>query len=203
MFTLPNLEKLLQKSKSLATLDALCCQQWDLRYFSHNSNWAENEQMASMRDGEGNDYFILFALFGTAIKGCYIENGSFKNNEIAKKARSEMPNTFEVFFSEPAFSVHEASFIAWFDENSKKWRKTESEKEDGSKVLTEWLRKDELFFKNWAYSYYEIEVKLEFIEHIFQFKPIDEQLIQKLGIYVDRKQLKEDLDEIGYPYTKT
>jgi len=57
---LPYPNNLLKKTKSLAMLDAIYCQQWDLRYFSHNSKWGEKEEMSSMRSGEGDDYFILF-----------------------------------------------------------------------------------------------------------------------------------------------
>jgi len=202
LFTLPHPGQLLKRSKALATLDALYCQQWDLRCFSHNSRWSENEQMASMRDGEGNDYFIRFAPFGTAVKGTYIENGTFENNEIADKARAEMPKTFESFLSEPAFSVNEASFIAWFDEKIEEWKKTVSNKGDGSDILMECIQGDGMVFKNWAYDYYEIDIKLEFIEHVFQFMPIDAQFIEQLGVYVDRNLLREDLGEIGYPYTE-
>jgi len=202
IFALPEPIKLLQRSKALATLDAIYCQQWDMRYFSHNSHWGENEQMASMRDGTGNDYFILFAPFGTAIKGCSTENGCFENNEIANQARSKMPLTFAKFLNEPAFSIQNASFIAWFDE---KWHKIENmppqKTQPDSDFLTQWLRKDETFFKGWMDSYYEIDIKLEFIEHIFQFKPINKQFIEQLGVDLDKKLLKEDLDEIGYPYT--
>jgi|GEM_PF-4288466 len=103
--------------------------------------------------------------------------------------------------NEPAFSIQNASFIAWFDE---KWHKIENmppqKMQPDSDFLTQWLRKDETFFKDWMESYYEIDIKLEFIEHIFQFKPINKQFIEQLGIYVDKKQLKDDLDEIDYPY---
>jgi len=201
MFLLPEPDELLKRSKSLAALDALCCQQWDVRYFSHNAHWGEGEQMASMRDGEGNGYFILFAPFGTAMKGTCIANGAFEDNAIADSARAKMPEKFADFLSEPTFSIHEASFIAWFDEKNKKWTKTESEKEDGSGFLTEIIRGDEETFRDWANVYYEIDLKPVFIEHVFQFMPIDGKFIEQLGFSLDGKQLLEDMDEIGYPHT--
>ncbi|MGY5610077.1 hypothetical protein ACXHJ2_18310 [Paenibacillus sp. ALE3] len=43
--------------------------EWEYRYYSYNAHWDENEQMASMRDGEGDHYFALFQPTGLIIKG--------------------------------------------------------------------------------------------------------------------------------------
>jgi len=88
---LPEPKILLQKAKSLALLDAIYCQEWEFRYFSHNAHWANNEQMGSMRDGEGNDYFVHFSPNAVAIKGCFIESGISGHPNILKNTHSLMP----------------------------------------------------------------------------------------------------------------
>jgi hypothetical protein len=60
------LKKLCQ---SLATLDAIMSPEWEYRYYSFNSKWAEGEMMASMRNGSGDEYFILFNSEGAIMKG--------------------------------------------------------------------------------------------------------------------------------------
>lgn len=40
---------------------------WESRYFSFDPNWGEDE-MASMRDGEGSECFFLFTKAGCAGK---------------------------------------------------------------------------------------------------------------------------------------
>jgi hypothetical protein len=42
---------------------------WEYRYFSFDSKWDLNEMMASMRNGQGDDFFILFNNNGAIIKG--------------------------------------------------------------------------------------------------------------------------------------
>ena len=67
--SLPDIEGLRRLSQSLAMLDAIMSPEWDYRYYSFNSKWAENEMMASMRNGQGEEYFILFDSHGAIMKG--------------------------------------------------------------------------------------------------------------------------------------
>lgn len=64
---LPSIEGLLQLSKALAMLDAVLSPEWEYRYYSFNSKWDLGESMASMRNGSGDEYFILFNKHGAAM----------------------------------------------------------------------------------------------------------------------------------------
>src|SRR6185369_15285801 len=66
---LPDIELLRRLSQSMAMLDAILSPDWEYRYYSFNSNWAPDEMMASMRNGSGDEYFILFNSIGAIIKG--------------------------------------------------------------------------------------------------------------------------------------
>lgn len=65
--SLPDIEDLRKLTQSLAMLDAIMSPEWEYRYYSFNSKWGEGEMMASMRNGSGDEYFILFDSHG-AIK---------------------------------------------------------------------------------------------------------------------------------------
>src|SRR5690242_17751493 len=67
--SLPDVESLKKLSQSLAMLDAIISPEWEYRYYSFNSKWDKNKMMASMRNGEGDEYFILFNQHGAIIKG--------------------------------------------------------------------------------------------------------------------------------------
>jgi len=205
-FFLPNPNLVLKKSKSLAMLDAIYCQQWDLRYFSHNSRWAKCEEMSSMRDGEGGDYFILFSPDGAAMKGGFHEGGLVGDERILTKAQSLIPSELKNFMSEPAFSINDASFLAWFDNESMRWTKVGaieigSEKDDGIKYLTEWLKSDWEFYENWASEYYETQIDKNLAKYIFDFQPFHLDIIKTISLDLDENQLIEDINEIGYPRT--
>lgn len=63
----PALERL---TRSLAVLDAILSPDWEGRYYSFNAGWdaARGERMASMRDGCGDDWFLLFSPAGAFLK---------------------------------------------------------------------------------------------------------------------------------------
>ena len=66
---LPDAGKLKAICQSLAMLDAIIYPQWEGRYYSFNTEWDDEIALASMRDGSGDDYFILFVPSGVIIKG--------------------------------------------------------------------------------------------------------------------------------------
>lgn len=67
--SLPDIEDLRKLTQSLAMLDAIMSPEWEYRYYSFNSKWGEGEMMASMRNGSGDEYFILFDSHGAILKG--------------------------------------------------------------------------------------------------------------------------------------
>ncbi len=66
---MPSIEDLRHFTQSLAMLDAIIQREWEGRYYSFNSRWDQKQQMASMRNGEGDSWFCVFAPFGAFLKG--------------------------------------------------------------------------------------------------------------------------------------
>ena len=68
---IPAPEKLEKLCQTLAMLDAILSPDWQYRYYSFNKNWdtAKGLRMAPMRNGSGDEYYILLSPHGTAIKG--------------------------------------------------------------------------------------------------------------------------------------
>lgn len=202
---IPAPELIHKKSKSLAVLDAIFCQKWELRYFSHNSKWSENSEMASMRDGEGDDYFILFIKSGAAIKGSQLGSPQSGFN-----CNTNYPSSMDIyteFFNEPAFSMDEATFIICFDIFEKRWKKIGAQNDDnilegGADVLLKWICNGPEFYKIWAEKYFEKKINIDLVRSIFDFQPLDIDHINIIASDIDNKKLYEDLDEIGYPYER-
>src|SRR5687767_7641093 len=62
-------EQLCKLMISLAILDEIMSPEWEYRYYSFDPKWAENLEMASMCNGSGDEFFIVFSPVGAVIKG--------------------------------------------------------------------------------------------------------------------------------------
>jgi hypothetical protein len=61
--------------RGLAALDAVLCAEWEGRLYSFNQAWSPDrgERMASMRNGSGDDWFLVFAPGGGFLKAFWHE----------------------------------------------------------------------------------------------------------------------------------
>ena len=123
---LSDVESLKKLSQSLAMLDAILSPEWEYRYYSFNSKWGKNEMIASMRNGSGDDYFILFNSEGAVIKGFAHETSMspFVNEPIKvwKGILDNLPSDFKDFLSEPAFSIEATTFCIWRKSADSVWQ---------------------------------------------------------------------------------
>lgn len=165
--------------------------------------------MASMRDGSGDDYFVLFNEHGAIIKGFAHESpmSPFVNEPIKvwQGVLDDVPNEFQSFLSESAFSVEATTFCVWRRYSDLSWQvgKINYPKEkdpDGSEGLLSILDGKSSTYKGFADYYYERTFALSPIEQIYQHKPLTEEIIEALNPNVScEADLKNDIDEIGYP----
>src|ERR1700740_1935501 len=106
---LPEAVGLRRLCRSRAMLDAILCPEWPYRYHSFNANWAAGEEMASMRDGCGDGYFILFTKAGAIMKGFAHESEAWRRTSQRGQPLPGMfdgvPEEFAGFLDEPAFSM--------------------------------------------------------------------------------------------------
>lgn len=71
------------------------------------------QSMASMRNGSGDDYFILFSSAGTAIKGYAREYPMANPGHPPDAVLDGFPPSIEDFLSEPAFTMDCTTFCIW------------------------------------------------------------------------------------------
>lgn len=200
-----NLE-LKRLTKSLAVLDAILMPEWEFRYYSFNSGWSEGEEMASMRNGSGDHYFILHLRNDVIIKGFAKESKSgiycLQNNEPWPMMLSGVPDVFqESFLKEPAFLMDETSFLYWRLGTSQEWQtfvEDLTDSENGAQSLLQILDGNPETYRQWAISYYEKEIPLEVIAMVYAGKPLTNQMIKSLNPSLEMNDLKADIDEIGY-----
>lgn len=202
---LSNLE-LKRLTKSLAILDAILMPEWEFRYYSFNSRWSDGEEMASMRNGSGDHYFILYLRDAVIIKGLAKESKSgiycLQKNAPWPGILLGIPEIFhEAFLNEPAFSMDETSFLYWRLSTNQEWQTSVedlTDSENGAQPLLQILDGNPKTYWQWAKLYYEKDIPLEVIATVYSGKPLTNQMIKLLNPSLEMNDLKADLDEIGY-----
>jgi len=182
---LTEIETLKKLCKSISTLDAIICREWEFRYYSYQKNWDKElgEECMEMRNGSGDQFFILFTKFGAVINGFAHESEMANWNEIEieqkgfikkmfGKKETEMkqniwngvietvPKEFKSFLlGEPIKSIG-TTFCIWRKYEDKTWKVGDIEfpkdiYSDGSADLLNILDNNPATYRKWALDYYD------------------------------------------------
>ena len=200
---LPDIAVMCRLTQSLAMLDAILCPEWEFRYYSFNSRWAEGGMMASMRDGSGGEWFLLFDGVGAAMKG-FDHEAPMAAGPPWPGVLSDVPPAFARFLNEPAFSLEDTTFCLWRTPSDDRWRTGKivyppGDDPDGSADLLAILDGRPQTYQQWAEEYYDTEVSLAAVEHVYQHRPLTAEVAAQLNPEVTWDSLAGDLEEIGYP----
>jgi hypothetical protein len=204
---LPDIVTLQALCQSLALLDAILCPEWQFRYYSYNAHWSPNQTMASMRDGSGNGYFLLFTEAGAILKGFAKDSplNPFRTDppQIWPGILESVPACFADFLTEPAFALEETTFCLWRRKDDRTWQRgviafPEGTDPDGSGELLALLVGGPEQYLAYAEDGFETEVPLAAIEAIYQHRPLTNSLVHTLNPELSLAELQEDLKEIGY-----
>jgi hypothetical protein len=206
---LPDIAGLIKLTKSLAMLDAIMMPEWQYRYYSFNSVWDTGEQMASMRDGSGDEWFCLFSSAGAALKGFDHESemSPWANDDhtVWKGVLDQVPVVFTRFLNEPAFSMQDTTFCIWRTNQDSDWRvgKIEfpdaADDPDGSEGLLSILDGNPETYRQWAEEYYEKPVSLSAVQRLYQHESLTTQLVKELNPEIEFDAILADAAQIGYP----
>jgi hypothetical protein len=182
--------ELRQKLKTLALLDAIIEPEWQYRYFSYNSKWFDFEEMGSLRDGSGGEWFLWISGQLAGYKCLSPEDGLMSDIESVK---NKIPSSYDAFVSEPAFSMDKATCI-WYLEKSE-WVKF------GLPVkwlidLDTVLKWHAIDYHAWATGYYERGINISVLEKIFEGS-FSNDLAIKLNPEIEMDGLQIELEEIG------
>jgi hypothetical protein len=205
---LPSIEDVIRLSQAIAMLDAILSPDWEYRYYSFNSKWGPEEMMASMRNGSGDEYFILFNKHGAAIKGFDHEAVMAPQGADPPAIWPEMyervPADFSSFLDEPAFSMADVTFCIWRRHGDAVWQCgvtafPEGDDPDGSEWMLKIFDVAPKTYQEFALHYYEVELPMAAIEHIYDHKPLTNTVVQALNCELTVESIESDATEIGYP----
>lgn len=205
---LPDVDCLKLLMQSLAVLDAIMSPEWDSRYYSFNSKWARGQQLGSMRNGSGDDFFALFNGAGCFIKG-------FVHDSVMSPYRVQppqiwpgildgVPDNFSSCLKQPAFSMDEITFCIWRRHADIAWSHgpiefPKRDDPDGSAYLLAILNGDPTLYLQFASEYYDATIPIDAVRHIYSHTPLTDAVVASLNPDMTAADLVDDLAEIGYP----
>lgn len=181
------IEELRQRMRAMAALDAVLMPEWSFRYYSFNRRWSAGEELGSMRDGEGNHFFVHFTPAGVFVMGFDHE---FRSEP---KVFEGLPAEFDASRAEPAFESEYANLCTWRLQGGD-WQHADVRQ---TEHLLEVLRGGPRAYQRWASEYYEVDVPLDAVEHVYGGGTIGPDLITALGGERTLDELADDLDQIG------
>ncbi|SER65598.1 hypothetical protein SAMN05216188_113247 [Lentzea xinjiangensis] len=211
---LPAISELRATCRALATLDVLLDPDSEERYHLYDAEWAPGEQMASMWDGAGNEYSIVFTAAGAYVRGFDHESSmspySTDDGKPWPGVLDSVPEVFQECVKEPAFAdefdTPSVTVCLWREHGDTAWRHGDIAFPDGEPDPdgADWLfalltdRTPEAF-REWAQDYYEKSLALEPVWHVYSGQPLTAEVVTALNPATTLAAVKDLVAEIGYP----
>jgi hypothetical protein len=213
---LPSIDKLESLTQSIAMLDAILSPEWEYRYFSFNAMWglSMKQRMASMRNGAGDEYFLIFSPQGAILKGFDHEApmSPWRQKPVAvwPGILDGVPAAFASFLDEPAFSMGNCTFCIWREPGDELWKTgpvafpaSDAGDPDGSEGLM-WMfdGKPETYVE-FAADYHEKTLNIDFIRKIYAQETLTPAMVAELNPGASWESTAKDAEEIHYPISST
>lgn len=201
----PDPRTLGNRAMALAMLDAIICPEFEYRYFNFDATWGDTEQMGSMRNGEGDHWFLHLGEFGAAIKGHVQELPRAETRAMALQVQRCLPDEFDSFLHEPSFAMDAVSYCYWLRSGDSAWNKVEhpdlalAYRYDGSEDYLSILVAPASCYYDYASDYFECEPPLASIEHIYAHAPLTAAIVKSLNPQLSLEEAHAAARQIGYP----
>lgn len=205
---MPEPRSLMQLTKAIAMLDAIIQPDWEYRYYSYDSKWSLTENVASMRNGQGDQWFCVFGPPGVFIKGFDHESpmSSWSRNagSVWPGVLDQVPSAFAFCVKEPAFSMDDTTFCVWRGVDDVQWRTgnidyPNGEDPDGSAWMLALLDGNPETYQVYAKGYFEREISVTLIRKIYDAMPLTPELVREINPDIAFADVLKDANVIAYP----
>ncbi len=208
---LPSIAELRDHCRAMAVLEAVLSPEWESRHHSFDGRWSDGVELASMRNGSGDEYSLVLTAAGAYLRGFDHESPMSpyaEDHEVWPGVLDDVPAALRVWVEEPAF--HDGTGVScvtaclWREADDDAWRHGAIEypagrsDPDGADYLFGMLvdRSPERF-QDWAKDYYGVPVDLEVVRHVFAGGALTEGVVASLNPAVTLADLADDLATIG------
>jgi hypothetical protein len=208
---LPDVKFLRAACQSMALLDAIVEQDWNLRYYSFEVNAGPEQNIAigSMRNAAGDELHAIFGKNGCLIRGFVRSCSMVPTTDEPPKVfpgvlddvPPEFPDCLAAFHSD---RWRDITFCVWRENSAPAWQHgkinfPEGPDPDGSELLFAGYDGKPETYQRWAEEYYRPRpISLEAVRQLFEHHPLTDAVIRVLNPYRTREELEEEMRYIGY-----
>ncbi|CAM5238099.1 hypothetical protein [Streptomyces aurantiogriseus] len=210
---LPEIDALRKHCRALALLEAILSPDWAYRNHSFDAHWSRTEAMASMRNGSGDEWAIVFSPAGAWIRGFAHESpmSPYEEDGPWPGVLDDVPEVFAAYVEEPAFTDEDGLPVVtaclWRRATDDGWStgtidfpEHPTDDPDGAGHLFRLLTdRSAQALRAWAEDYYEVPVDLEAVRHVLASRPLTDAVVRALNPELTVADLAKDLEETGYP----
>ena len=210
---------------AIAALDVVLCSDWEERCFLFDPTWDDGEEYASMRNGAGDSYHIVFSDAGVVIRGFAHESDlspwARDGGDVAPGVLDDFPPPLRYVIDEPAFNASDEDPDAALEElgRGEGWTDPPIEltccfwcvapddvwcagpvTDDGgaAELLAVVLHGGPDGYRDFARDYYEVELGAE-VDAVYRHEPMTAAMIEAINPAADASDVLTELAEIGYP----
>lgn len=201
----PELERL---SLVIAALDAIMSPEWADRYFSFDPIWDPSQRMASLRNGSGDNYFIVFDHAGTVVRAFDHESElspwAKPDGSLAPGLLDGFPSALQAIIDEPAFRTAggpstDLTFCAWRVSGASSWSAGTIDDDGGATVLLAVLLDGTPHgYRAYAADYFGDDPGDD-VNSFYALEPADVEAVHRVNPEANATAVLSDLASIGYP----
>ncbi|MFE6668844.1 hypothetical protein ACFVFH_35430 [Streptomyces sp. NPDC057697] len=206
---LPDIPTLRDRCRSIAMLETVLNPDGE-RSYSFDRSWSETEEIASMRNGSGDEFDVVFSPAGAYVRGFdhesemspYAEDGPWPG------VVDSVPEVFRGCVEEPAFTDDGMPMVTaclWREAGSGRWQTGEIDFPEGSADPdgSGWLFRllvdpSPEAFQKFAEDYYEIPVDIHAVRHIYALRPLTQDVVTALNDKASLAGIADAAATIGY-----
>ena len=187
---MPDIEALRTHMQQLAAITAVFDVEYGEPQFAFDPRWGKHEQIATNKNGSGDELFIHFTQEGCFIKGFAHESEMtpYKRDDrsIWPGVLDNVPAEFKPSLTEPAFDPNSTTFAIWRTNSANEWSTgditfPDGDYKDGSADLLEPITYSVFDLSDWLSENYETEVDSDIIQSVFAGGPLSDAQMSKLN----------------------
>ncbi|MEU0804022.1 hypothetical protein [Streptomyces sp. NPDC005970] len=207
---LPDIPALRDLCRSMAMAEAVLSPDGE-RYYSFSATWSPTEEIASMRNGSGDEFDVVFSPAGTYVRGFDHESpmSPYVDDGLWPGVVDSVPDVFRGHVLEPAFGddgVPRVTACMWREAASDRWQTGEIHfpegyaDPDGADWLFQLLTDPTPeAFQRFAEDYYETAVDIDAVRHVYELRPLNGQTVRALNSTVSLSAVAAAAAGIGFP----